>query len=140
MIGDIRTQLSAQGMINGVVGNRRRVHWNSIPSVQIQRLSLARRTEKDVGGAEIGLKQLKPGDQALCVRWKQIRDDMFSFVVIAVHFAGQNNLSDVAGTFDRLRAQFRFRQGRQEQSRQYGDNGDHHQQFDQRKGKRPATP
>ena len=114
MVGDIRTQLAAECMVDGVVGGRRRGHWNSIPPFQIQRLSLARGTEENVGGAEIGLKQLKPGDQALCVRWKQIRDDMFSFVVIAVHFAGQNNLSDVAGTFDRLRAQFRFRQGRQE--------------------------
>ena len=94
----------------------------------------SRGTEEDVGGAEIGLEQLKPGDQALCVRRKQVGHDMFSLVVIGVHLASQNKLSDVAGTFDRLRLLLGFGQSREEQSRQDGDYGDHDQQFNQGKG------
>ena len=59
---------------------------------------------------------------------------MFSLVVIGVHLASQNNLSDVAGTFDRLRLLLGFGQSREEQSRQDGDYRDHDQQFNQGKG------
>ena len=59
---------------------------------------------------------------------------MFSLVVVRVHLASQNKLSDVAGTFDRLRLLLGFGQSWEEQSRQDGDYGDHDQQFNQGKG------
>jgi hypothetical protein len=56
-------------------------------------------------------------------------------VVVHVELRGQTKLALVGQTRGLVTFRLGSRQGRQEQSSQYGDNGDDHQQFNQREAR-----
>ena len=62
-----------------------------------------------------------------------------AIVVAGIHVPGHDQLPVVAQALGCLGLLFGTRQGRQQQRRQDGNNGDHHQQLDQSEGLRPVV-
>ena len=63
----------------------------------------------------------------VAMRWKLL------LVVVEVNRVGDPQLAQLTGAIDALSGFLGFGESRQQHSRQYGDDGDDHQKFDQRK-------
>ena len=85
----------------------------------------------DVGGTQVRLQQLKPGDQPLRIRRKNVRDDMLAVVLVRVKFSREHDLARVAETGNGLRFRFGLGQRGQQHRGKNRDDGDDHEQLDQ---------
>ncbi len=136
----IAAQLAGQLVVDCVIRNSRNIHIDPVPTLQLQRFSLARGANQNIGRRKVGLKELKPGGQALGIGRENVSDDMFVGVVISIHFTRQKYLPAVADTLDGMSLLLCFAQCWQQHTSQNCNNRDDDQQFNESKTAFPAQP
>jgi len=124
---------SPESKVDAVVGKGAIGLIAGIDAEQLVELSGAGGTKQEVGRLLVGLQEVEPGLAFDIGTTHREGEDKPTVIVIRINSGSQRKLSLIVHTTDLLGFLLGLGQGRKQHPGQDGDDGNHHQQFDQGK-------